>query len=241
MKEFIYKKLDKYKYLKFNNKTKEKKILSLEEYKNITNTLTIKRISEEDFLISPSNYILLLGMSSSGKSTLANKLLKKNYLVISLDDILRKIAKEHPMKEKIYGVYRGKYPEVRNKIIKNLSKIINTYHKVIIEGAIQSKDVIKDIINISNKIKLYYKEPKSNKFYEKQIINRVLADVNNNTRITNFVWESLDKKDVNFAFKNKKLNNNIINKIRRHVKMRIHYLVDDYKKVFNNLDFIIII
>lgn len=241
MKDIIYKKLDRFKYIKFNKRTKEKEYLSLDKFKKITNTDDIKRISEEEFIRESPDYILLIGMSASGKSTLANKLQdKKDYLVISLDDIIRKIAKDHPMKEKIYGVYRGKYPEVREKIISNLRKTINSFKKVIIEGAIFSREVIDDILKISQQLKLYYKEPVSNSVYNNQITRRVLSDIKNNTLNTNFLWSSLDKKDIEYAFNYKKLNSNIKNKIKRHVKMRIHYLVEDYK-IFEGLKYYIIV
>ena len=60
--------------------------------------------------IKPSvDIFFIIGMSATGKTTISKKISKKlKYKLISVDEVIRKIAKTHPDKMKITKLYQPK-------------------------------------------------------------------------------------------------------------------------------------
>ena len=224
-------------YQKEENNKKLK--ISKKKYLKLTNTQNINRfnINTLNKYIKEKNYnmILLLGMSSVGKSFISKKI--DNYKHINIDDILRPIAKKHKDGNKIYSIYsKDKYPEIKKEIINTIKKL--STKKIIIDGPIFNISFINDILKINKNHLIVYAQPSSIKKYTNNYIKKLQEDFKNNTKRT-FIWKLLNENEYNYLKNNKKINNFILRKLKKLARKRMGQLFEDYK-LFNNLDYVIL-
>lgn len=167
--------------------------------------------------IKPSvDIFFIIGMSATGKTTISKKISKKlKYKLISVDEVIRKIAKTHPDKMKITKLYYPKkYIIEKKQVIKNIIDIIKVHKKVVIEGTIWDPYIIKQIAK-NKSFKLIYVQPTSKEQYIKNIMKRVKA------KRMSIVWKSLSRKDI----KDKNKLNEFVKKL---VDYRFSQIKDDY-------------
>jgi len=173
--------------------------------------------------IKPSvDIFFIIGMSATGKTTISKKISKKlKYKLISVDEVIRKIAKTHPDKMKITKLYQPKkYIIEKKQVIKNIKDIIKVHKKVVIEGTIWDPYIIKQIAK-NKSFKLIYVQPTSKEQYIKNIMKRVKTDIKNKTKTMSIVWKSLSRKDI----KDKNKLNEFVKKL---VDYRFSHIKDDY-------------
>ena len=159
------------------------------------------------------------------------------YKIISMDEIIREIAKNHKNGMRITGLYNpGRYLEEKEIVIKKILNIINgktnnLKNRYIIEGTIWDPKIINAFIK-NKTFDIIYKQPKSLEVYKKYMKQRVATDKKNNTTTMSIVWKNLTKEQIN----NKSIFNKFINQI---AYFRLCSLNDDYK-IFHRYNFTII-
>lgn len=159
------------------------------------------------------NIYFIIGMSASGKTTLATKISNLlEYKLISMDEIIRKIAITHLDGMKITKLYKpNKYIKEKKQVIKIIKKLIKLHKNVIIEGTIWDPYII-DKIAGNKKFRIIYIQPKTKKRYIDNIFKRVKYDIDNNTKKIAIVWKSLTNKEINNENKLMKFIKNLVNK-----------------------------
>jgi len=211
--------------------TCEGKRISKKKFYQKTKTTNVKRLKYNEILpYIKDNIVLLVGMSCSGKSTLAKYIkTKRPAVVVHLDDVLRKHAKTHPKGERIFRIYNGnkRYPDVIDYLITYLGVIINKAKKknklCIIEGGLFDKDIINTILG--NKGTLFYVHPTSINIWKRNIQKRVKIDMEKRTYRTRIIWGNLTS-DISNSNLNK-----LIAKVARQKMMDVSLDYDFFNKL----------
>ena len=180
------------------------------------------------------NIFFIVGMSATGKTTTSKKLSKKlKYKLISMDNVIEKIAIKHPDKMKITKLYHpNKYLIEKKQVIKNIKDIIKEYKNVVIEGTIWDPYIIKQIAK-KKTYKIIYVQPSSKEQYIKNIKKRVKTDIKTKTKTMAIVWKFLSRKDID--------DKNILHDfIKKLVDYRFKHIKDDYN-IFKNFTIRILI
>jgi guanylate kinase len=157
--------------------------------------------------------IFLTSKSANGKSYLADKLTKFNYITLELDLIVRKLGKKHkvgksPDYDEAFKLYKNNLPEkIINDFIKQIHLFIkkNKNKNIIIDGAISSPELIRKLF-VDIDYKFIYLYPTSIIRYSERLIKRYNKDVKENKKTLPF-WEKIinnfkTKKELTIFMKN---------------------------------------
>lgn len=208
-------------------------------YSNNNIKIYNEKIFYDKFKKRSNDGVFMVGYSASGKTTFANKLSKlPNCKAISIDEIVREIAKKHKDSYKIFKIYEttGIYNNVENKVISIVRKKIFNFKKkrCIIEAVVYNNNLINKILSGFN-FDIIFIQPASSKHYQRNLSNRFIIDVIYGLKRTNLVWVKLNKKEnerLNLLSDNEK--KYFGNKCKSN---KINYDEDDYinikKKILN--------
>lgn len=154
--------------------------------------------------------IFLTGKAAVGKSTLANKYIKKGYCILSFDEIIKnEVSKffSHIEIKDLYKIYRSDINDsetlkLKAKFVKIVKKKIKQNKKIIAEGGIRDFKIIREIFGRDKDFKFYYLVPKSKEEYVKRIFKRFTDDPYNYGRLGHVRNYDKDGKALNDYKKN---------------------------------------
>jgi len=173
------------------------------------------------------NIIFITGKAASGKSSVAKKFEQDGYLLVSLDEIVRReLATEFKNEVQtefggdysyLYRVYRDDdysptIKKARNMLVKIIKDIINSNKKVVVEGSLWNNNAIRQIFGKDDDFTFYFVKPKSEKLYLERLKHRFMEDPNNYGRLGFFMKNDPDGKALEDYHKNG-INGTLINKL----------------------------
>lgn len=145
---------------------------------------------------NPPPVIFLTSKSGTGKSYISNKLKDLGYVILELDVIVRKLGKKHNLgkgphyNDAFLTIYKGKASEkVKKDFIKRIRNFIKKHKKVVVEGAISSPPLIKEVFDGLDH-EIYFLYPSSTQRYVDRLIMRYDTDIKKGTRTLPF-WEEI--------------------------------------------------
>lgn len=183
--------------------------------------------------------IFLTGKSSTGKTTLSNKLKNEGYEIIELDLIVRSLGKKYnvgssPDYDEAFKLYKGKVSKkMTNDFIKIVRKMINSKKDkpFVIEGAISDPSLIKKIFTKELSIFTFiYLNIKDHKKHRGRLMKRLVTDINENKKTLPF-WSELPS---DFSLNNKK-HLSLITKISKKEKKKSNERMEMFLKTFKPL------
>ncbi len=151
---------------------------------------------------NPKVYLFITGKYASGKSTTTEKIKSqfKEYgvYVIELDNIIKEHVKDKTNPDQAlaslnaFKVYKGKANEEETSIFieKTCEEINNGLELnklIIMEGALSSSSICKQIIGLNPLITIYF-QPTNPSVHKKRIVSRIVSDIKNNTYTLPGYW-----------------------------------------------------
>lgn len=169
-----------------------------------------------DEIDKTAKVVFIAGIPGVGKSTVAKKIADSGYILISTDQIIYdriiplfqdEIKNEFDGRESaMFGVYHpNKYHPVikraRRKLIKVVRKMIDNNvrsdSKVVIEGTLLNKELIRGILGSNDRFVMYFIKPVSKEEYKKRVVKRFVEDPDNYGRMGRL--RSIDKSGEGLA------------------------------------------
>lgn len=124
-----------------------------------------------------------------GKSTLANKYVRKGYYLLSFDEIIRTELSQNYKNidiKNLFKLYRAEHndpttTELKDAFVKLVKTKMKEHPKIVAESGIRDLDLIKRIFG--DDFTFYYVKPKSLRILYKRRYKRFLEDPNNYSRL----------------------------------------------------------
>lgn len=183
--------------------------------------------------------IFISGIPGSGKSTVAEEFGRQGYYIISTDKVIdekivplfsKEIKEEFNNKKAvIFGIYHPKdYGPIIKKARKNFIKIVKKMikkrqkkgDKIVVEGTILNKKVLRGIFGRNENFKFYFIKPKNKEEYKQRFIKRFEEDPENYGRLGRLRKLDKDGKALE-DYRNNGIKGKIISElIKKVIKMK---------------------
>ena len=189
--------------------------------------------------------VLITGKAAVGKSTLLGEYVKKGYMVISMDEVIRNhvIPKIDEFKQEpwvAFGLYKDDHTnptinKARDLFIQEMQHAIKGKKNIAIEGSLTDINTIQMIFR-NRKFMFYYVKPKDEETYIKRIKQRFCENPEHYGRMGFLKSNDLDcsaLKDYNKHGLNGKIITEFIERVGKLQFQKINDTYEHYKKQFD--------